>query len=150
MGNNDSRQANHEFHKGNSGSCNNSVMMMSDAFTYNGFGGVTPGRNDNSQLSMYPDGPKDALFEQREGVGYYKTNAEKIDSMMPEFIGMSNKNSAMQSYNSVKGSPERKNNRAPSLLDRSSLSRSSVEYDAPLTVTGLDILDSVPRIGDLG
>lgn len=104
---------------------------------------------------MYPDNQQEVFFEQRnQGNDYYETNANQIDSMMPEFIGMSNKVSAMQSYNSVDASPEsqkkRVSSRVRSQLDRSSLSRASVDYDAPLTVTGLNILDSIPMIDDLG
>lgn len=58
MDNHDSRQK-VEFHKGKSGdqsSFNNSVMNQSDAFTYNGFGAATPGRNEKSSASIYNEG----------------------------------------------------------------------------------------------
>lgn len=89
MGNLDSRQ-NPDFHKGISGergSCDNSIMQMSDAFSYNGIGAATPGRNQ-STVDIYVDGaPKEKLFEQRGNADYYK-----MDPLAPDFIGCANKN----------------------------------------------------------
>jgi len=63
---------------------------MSDAFTYNGFGAATPGRNQ-STLDLYQDGaPKESLFEQRGSADYYK-----MDPMAPEFIGCAKQNSGL-------------------------------------------------------
>ena len=60
MGNNASRQ-NPEFYRGKTGdlgSCNNSILHMSDAFTYNGIGATTPGQNHSKN-----DGtPKETFF----------------------------------------------------------------------------------------
>ena len=61
-----------------------------------------------------------------------------MDPMAPEFIGCTNKKSPI----SVK--------RGRSQLDRSTVSmRSSVEYDAPLPATALNILESVPKMDGL-
>ena len=46
-------------------------MQMSDAFTYNGFGAATPGRN-HSTFDLYQEGaPKETWFEQRGNAEYY-------------------------------------------------------------------------------
>jgi len=98
-------------------------------------------------MEKYSDhGNQETLFKQRGSADYYK-----MDYLAPEFIGMSNGNTGLQSYVSAMPSPQKSSKkRVSSQLERSSLSmRSSIEYDAPLTATGLNILDSVPKMDDI-
>ena len=73
--------------------------------------------------------------------------------MAPEFIGGSKASTLMppkKSYATAHQSPDSSKKKRGTSIDRSVHSlRSSVEYDAPLPTTGLNILDSIPKMDSL-